>query len=111
MHSLFNDPQLEKAVQQTIAVQLNVADSYTDLVFYFLLAQLAFAAFIILYDLLKVLTKILKKVFKVLMFILGVLINVGFTASVCLLAYFAYKNPEVIMELLKHGFKVLSESF
>ena len=87
------------------------AEIYNDLVFYFLLTQLAFAAFMILYDLLKVLTKILKKVFQVFMFLFGVLINVGFTASVSLLAHFAYKNPEVIMEFLKHGFKVLSESF
>ena len=70
MHFLFNDPPLEKAVQQAMAVQLNVPGIYNDLVFYFLAAQLVCVGFIIL----PFLPKILKITFKVLMFLLAVLI-------------------------------------
>ena len=61
------------------------ADSYNDLVFYFLFAQLAFVGFIIL----PFLPKILKITFKVLMFLLAVLI--------------IFIIPRVILEFLKHG--------
>ena len=85
MHFLFNDPPLEKAVQQAKAIQLNVAEIYDDLVFYFLAAQLACVGFIIL----PFLPKILKITFKVLMFLLAVLI--------------IFVIPRVILEFLKHG--------
>ena len=108
MDALFNNPQLLKAVQQAPGI----SDRPIFYAFLALLAcELALAAFIIIYETLKFLAKTLKKVFQVLMFLLGVLINVGFTVSLCLLAHFAYMNPEVIMEFLKHGFKILSESF